>query len=238
MVSSLLAACYGRCSSSFCCSLLFLLLCRGCTHWLQFLSSHSYLLLVSPFHPCSGSSYPSTCPPLTFLCSCSDLFCPAVLPAWLFIPSSYHPFLHIFPRAYCGLLWPVLADRSVLLSIELAETCCVWHWQSLTLFCPGHSSSPLPIMPNEDAQLTVVKHFFLMEIVIQESSNSFISQSKTEWTSSLSEGNLMLPYINFSLWSDFYIYWLQYLNCWLFLHMASVCTGRAWRYPGVGHEAV
>lgn len=174
----------------------------GCS---SFRVTHTFsLFLLST--PASGNSYPSTCPPLTFLCSCSDLFCPAVLPAWLFIPSSYHPFLRIFPRGYCGLLWPVLADRSVLLSIELAETCCVWHWQSLTLFCPGHSSSPLPIMPNEDAQLTVVKHFFLMEIVIQESSNSFISQSKTEWTSSLSEGNLMLPYINFSLWSDFYIY--------------------------------
>jgi len=61
-------------------------------------------------------------------------------------------------------------------------------------------------MPNKDAQLIVVKLFFLMEIVIQKSSKSFISQNETEWTSNLSEDNLMLPYINLSLWSDFYLY--------------------------------
>lgn len=45
-----------------------------------------------------------------------------------------------------------------------------------------------------------------MEIVIQKSSKSFISRNETEWTSNLSEDNLMLPYINLSLWSDFYLY--------------------------------
>jgi len=73
-----------------------------------------------------------------------------------------------------------MADGLVLLSVELDETSCDWHWQSLTSFCPCHSCNPLPIMPNKDAQLIVVKLFFLMEIVIQKSSKSFISQNETE----------------------------------------------------------